>query len=377
MGNDGWEKVTTTKRVTRSSKAATKAAADTTATQPSKIPESVKARRPLREKNQQPNKTSTKNVVLKSLEECNTALGSVQDLQKEITNLYQRTPDRPNIWLNELVKNVVARLNLNEKNVPKTLYLSEEWLKLKPKMEELLAATLKDDSKKFIKSHTRSTLYHETLLSLVEDACKNRPTAGYKIFLQVLAKHYPTDCQKSISDRLYFHASQAHAYRSNPSTCMPLLWAMGLPFLNDPVTLTSQPSVDIFERAMVPVAENKPLNSFVVYYLGRIVTQSRSINNKKALLTASTLQQVIDLTFNGNFDKPDQESLKTYISEDLVIPAVAFENLLGLLDKNASSEFQSFVLGMVLKLLKSAHGEEACQLWNLNYWKGSENFLPK
>ena len=73
-----------------------------------------------------------------------------------------------------------------------------------------------------------------------EDSARNKPTVGYRVILQIIAKNFPQDAQKSISDRLYFNASTAHAYRSNPSTCMPLLWAMGSPFIAQPQSLSTK-----------------------------------------------------------------------------------------------------------------------------------------
>lgn len=368
MGGD-WEQVGATKKAEA---AKTRSKTSTTTTK-SKLSESVKPRKPLREKNAQnatashTQQVSSKQAAFKSLEECRKAIGNAKTLTREIESLFERNQDRPNIWLNELTGYLVNRCNIAEKHIPKSTYLKDTYLELDKDVDAVLAKALRDDSARYIKSHTRSTLYHETLLSLSEDASRNRPTVGYKIMLQILAKHYPQDCQKSISDRHFFHASQAHAYRSNPSTCMPLLWAMGLPFLAQPASLTSQQAVDVLERAMIPVAENKPINHYVVYYLEKMVQQSKKINMKRPLLTPATVALIVDLMFNAHFDAADQAKLKDIVNNGLVIPAEAFENLLSLLDKNKNVEFKQFVLETILGILSGNYGEEACQIWNLKY----------
>lgn len=375
MGGE-WEKVKDPKaksnnagggRVTRSKAASGDASANA---RKSGIPK-PEPRKPLREKNQQQsnqNSTSAKSQgPLKTLEECSKAIGGAKPLQKEIDGLYERNKDRPNLWLNELVRNLVIKCNLADKYVNKSQYLEASYIPLEKDVEQTLARALKDDSARYIKSHTRATLYHESIISMSEDAARNRPTVGYRVMLQVLAKHYPADCQKSISDRLYFHASQAYAYRSNPSTCMPLLWAMGAPFLAQPAHLTQQPAIDIFERAMIPVAENKPLNHYVVHYFSAICAQANKIDMRRCFLSPSICAKLVDLTFNGKFDAADKAKLENAITGDLVIPAASFEHLLSLLDKNKNAEFKQFVLQVIRKLLESSQGEEACQIWNLNY----------
>lgn len=95
--------------------------------QKSKIPESTKTnRKPLREKNVEanhPQQAKSKTAaVQKTLEECARAIGSGKDLQKEIDGLYERNKDRPNVWLNELVKLIVSKCTLQDKFVPKNNY---------------------------------------------------------------------------------------------------------------------------------------------------------------------------------------------------------------------------------------------------------------
>lgn len=181
----------------------------------SNIPESTKTRKPLREKNQQQSGGNgstvkgNKEQVQKTLEDCSRAIGSAKELQKDIDGFYERNRDRPNIWLNELVKLIVSKCTIQDKFVPKNQYLQDSYIELDKSVEKVLANALKDNPDKYVKPHTRSTLYHETILTMSEDSARNKPTAGYRVILQVLAKHYPDDSQKSISDRLYFNASTA------------------------------------------------------------------------------------------------------------------------------------------------------------------------
>jgi hypothetical protein len=337
----------------------------------SKIPQAT--RKPLREKNTDNSSHGVKAGgskvanVQKTLEECSKAIGSGKELQKEVNGLYERNKDRPNVWLNEMVKLVVSKCTIQDKFVPKGCYLKERYIDLAGDVEKVIVNALKDDASRYIKPHTRSTLYHETILSMSEDSARNKPTVGYRVILQILATNFPTDSQKSISDRLYFNASTAHAYRSNPSTCMPLLWAMGAPFLAAPLSLTTQPAIDIFERAMIPVSENKPLNHYTVHYFSKVCQQAKAISMKKPLFSHTHVAKLIDLTFNANFDQADSAKVKDAILNDLIIPAAAFEHLLALLDKSKNPEFRNFVLQVILKLFTSQYGEEACQIWNLNY----------
>lgn len=367
-----WEKVKTTTRGTKKQEKPSEIVKNKEYNSKSKIPQAT--RKPLREKNTENSShgvkagSSSKSAnVQKTLEECSKAIGSAKELKKEIDGLYQRNKDRPNVWLNEMVKLVVGKCTIQDKFVPKGCYLRERYIDLAGDVETVIVNALKDDASRYIKPHTRSTLYHETILSMSEDSSRNKPTVGYRVILQILATSFPTDSQKSISDRLYFNASTAHAYRSNPSTCMPLLWAMGAPFLAQPISLTTQPAIDIFERAMIPVSENKPLNHYTVHYFSKVCQQAQEISLKKPLFSHTHVAKLIDLTFNANFDQADATKVKDAILNDLIIPAAAFEHLLALLDKSKNQEFRAFVLQVILKLFTSQYGEEACQIWNLNY----------
>ena len=88
---------------------------------------------------------------------------------------------------------------------------------------------------------------------------------------------------------------------------------------------------------------------------------------KKPLFSHTHVAKLIDLTFNANFDQTDAATVKDIILNDLTIPAAAFEHLLALLDKSKNQEMRAFVLKVILKLFSSQYGEEACQIWNLNY----------
>ena len=162
---------------------------------------------------------------------------NVNDLRQQISVIRSRNSLRPNVWLNELVTHFVSKCSIfNEKTTFSNKekleqYNEKDWITLDPEIEKLLKSVLHDDTEYYMRSHVRATLYHETLLNMVEAALRNQSIVGYKLFLYFLAKNFGSDCAKSVIDRIYFHSSQGHGYRSNPTVAIPLLWAMGLPFL--------------------------------------------------------------------------------------------------------------------------------------------------
>lgn len=312
----------------------------------------IKGRKPLREKNSNGQNSNSQNTnssdaksskssafIPKSIDDCNRAIGTVEEVIFQINLLRNRTPDRPNVWLNELVSYFVTKCCIKEKEISRDQYLTPDWINLTPKMETLLVSTLKDNSEFFIKPHVRATLFHESLLNLVEESCHNNSIAGYKLMIYLLSKHFGNDCVKSISDRICFHASQAHAYRSNPNTCIPLLWSMGLPFLfgkggvglrfwvgrkfwlcanfgfgekldwtyftakefSIPFLASSQ-SIEVFEKAMLPLLEFKPTNHYVVYFLESIVNSYLENNQGRLqLFSPNSIVKICHITYWARF----------------------------------------------------------------------------
>jgi len=336
----------------------------------SSIPQ-PKARKPLRENNNANIKNSNHTVLAKqpifipkTISDCNQAIGNFKSLNEQINTLKGRTPDRPNVWLNELVKYLVSKCNISEKSLNKDQYLTDNWIELTPSVEDLLSSTFKDDSQYFVKSHVRSALFHETLLNLAEDSCRNKPIAGYKIILQILAKFYSKDCIKSISDRVFFYASQAHAYRTNPNTCLPIIWAIGLPYIYEN-NLTGQSSLDVFESILMPILEFKPTNKYVVHYLSKILKLHQENPSKSQLFSPNITTKIIELTFTGNFDHNDANKIKDLVAS-LPISIACFETFLEHLDQKDDS-FRNYLLSKLNDLLSSKSGNEICQIWSLNY----------
>lgn len=374
MSNQGWTKIPTKPKNTNSNSKVITKSSTPLKKEPKAIDGSkLKARKPLREHNSN-NKgnsntavTASKPVFIpKTIQDCNQAIGNVNDVRSHINLHRDRTPDRPNVWLNELVRYFVNKCSITEKNIPKSQYLTKDWITLNKDVEKLLVNTLQDSQEYFIKSHIRSTLFHESLLNMIEESCNNRAIAGYKLILYVLAKHFTQDCVKSISDRVFFHASQAHAYRSNPNTCIPLLWAMGLPFLHQ-ASQTGSQSIEVFEKAMLPLLEQKPTNHYVVFYLDSIITTYfQNQQTKLQLFSTSAVVKIIQTCFSANFEAGDQNKLKSLI-EKIPVSSYNFEKFLDTLDTK-NENFKNYLLKVLFGLLNNDRtSSEACNIWSVNY----------
>ena len=149
-----WEKVKTTTRGTKKQEKPSEIVKNKEYNSKSKIPQAT--RKPLREKNTENSAhgvkagSSSKSAnVQKTLEECSKAIGSAKELKKEIDGLYQRNKDRPNVWLNEMVKLVVSKCTIQDKFVPKGCYLRERYIDLAGDVETVIVDALKDDASRY------------------------------------------------------------------------------------------------------------------------------------------------------------------------------------------------------------------------------------
>ena len=278
-----WQKAKEPVRVTRS-----RASKIPVSKTPNNPPEK---RKPLREKNTN-NQKNEPEPMLTSLDQIPVALGSAKSIQAEIDTLYSRNKDRPQAWLNELTKFFVSKCRIVEKSIPRSEYLKTEIIPIDKSIEKLLVETYKDSADKYIKKYTRSTLYHETTLNMADEACHGSLNTGHKLVLQVLAKNFKDDSIKAISDRINFNASQANAYRSNPATAIPLLWSMGLPFLNHRASLVSSNAIEVFESIMLPLIDNKPLAPLILNFLDGILKEIKSAGIKKAIFSPTTVMKL-------------------------------------------------------------------------------------
>jgi len=305
--------------------------------------------------------------MLNSLDEIPSVLGSAKAIQSEIETLYSRNKDRPQAWLNELTKFFVSKCRIVEKSIPRSEYLKTEIIPIDKSIEKLLVETYKDSADKYIKKYTRSTLYHETTLNMADEACHGSLNTGHKLVLQVLAKNFKDDSIKAISDRINFNASQANAYRSNPATAIPLLWSMGLPFLNHRTSLVSSNAIEVFESIMLPLIDNKPLAPLILNFLDGILKETKSAGIKKAIFSPTTVTKLYTIAYSNNLDTTDKLKLKNLVAQ-ISLTSKSFQESLSLLSSN-NVDFTSFVLSKQYALLNTASSAECCQIWQLSYEK--------
>lgn len=152
---------------------------------------------------------------------------------------------------------------------------------------------------------------------MTDDLSKNLPITGYKIMLQLIAIEWPSVCVKSLAK----NAILRNSYQNRAPIGLTLLWALGQGGYRDAAV-----GLCVWQNIMVPVLEMKSYTRFVVEYVHRVLTHTKS--SEEIVLSAEEFFSYFDaLTLQRQWLAKDLQSLFDESASTFMVRVILLKRL--------------------------------------------------
>uniref|UniRef100_A0A2C9KWJ8 Transmembrane protein 214 n=2 Tax=Biomphalaria glabrata TaxID=6526 RepID=A0A2C9KWJ8_BIOGL len=248
-------------------------------------------KKPVIQKKKKPEQDSKKMDKIVSVDAAISQIDP-QELESTLSLSKDRFPENQDVWL----KDLASFLNLKFENVKE----SESSLNLKGKPQGYPLEYLPTNSQKVLKAvvkkfsnQTLDSLFDYCIQMMLTESTKDRPTMGYRIFLQVLAHHKP----EIVLGKLHQYLELLKTHQNRPSHCVSILWAVGQCGVKN-----FSYGMNVWLDLMLPALEIRQVAYYPIEYLEYLLGTQKQPSSATCVVALRDYFKVLDIVFNPGFN---------------------------------------------------------------------------
>ncbi|KAH9499850.1 hypothetical protein Btru_076767 [Bulinus truncatus] len=254
-------------------------------------PNSAANKKPVVQKKKKPEHDGKRHDKIVSIDAAISQIDH-QELESTLSLSKERFPENQDVWL----KDLASFLNLKFDNVKE----SENAFSFKGKPQGYPIEFLPQNSQKVLKSvvkkfsnQTLDSLFDYCIQMMLTESAKERPTMGYRIFLQLLAHHKP----EIVLGRLKQYLELLKTHQNRPSHCLSILWAVGQCGAKNFAY-----GIQVWLDLMLPALEIRQVAHYPVEYLEHLIGSQKQSQTTTCVVSMRDYFKVLDIVFNPNFN---------------------------------------------------------------------------
>ncbi|XP_077991543.1 transmembrane protein 214-B-like [Glandiceps talaboti] len=240
-------------------------------------------------KKQQPQKKKQdkkKDDRYNSLDDALKVLDLVE-LQTLFTDIQNRFPESPSLWLKDLVTYLNLKLNVKDGDpVFSDQPLDYPYSKVGSSLKKMLISALEKCS-----FNTLLLFFEFCIQEMISDRNRNLSTYGYRIYLQCMAFEKP---EIAISN-IHKYLDLIKKKQNGPASCLHIMWALGQAGYKDFAI-----GLKVWIGLMFPQLSNKALASYSLTYLGNLFSQHKDRSSGYKVMGPNEFFPIMDFIFTPN-----------------------------------------------------------------------------